>query len=73
MIAAKDFVGSHSSEQFPNSRKVYTTGKIFSGLRVPSREISLSSTKSVRGGVEENAAVRVYDTSGPWSDPRGGV
>ena len=69
MIAAKDFVGSHSSEQFPNSRKVYTAGTIHPGLRVPSREISLGSTKSVRGGVEENAAVRVYDTSGPWSDP----
>ena len=69
MIAAKDFVGSHSREQFPNSRKVYTAGKIYPGLRVPSREISLGSTKSVRGGVEANPAVRVYDTSGPWSDP----
>ena len=69
MIAAKDFVGSHSREQFPNSRKVYTAGKLHPGLRVPSREISLGRTKSVRGGVEENPAVRVYDTSGPWGDP----
>ena len=33
------------------------------------RQIELASTKSFNGAIEENAAVRVYDTSGPWGDP----
>ena len=33
------------------------------------REISQSPTKSLSGDVEDNAPVRVYDTSGPWGDP----
>ncbi len=68
MIAAKDFIGSHSSEQFPHSRKVYTRGQIHPGLHVPSREIRLSKTRLVSGELEENPSVRVYDTSGPWGD-----
>ena len=38
-------------------------------LRVPFREISLTPTKAMDGTIEENAPVRVYDTSGPWTDP----
>ena len=38
-------------------------------LRVPFREISLAPTKSMNGEIEVNEPVRVYDTSGPWSDP----
>src|SRR2546423_5360496 len=48
----------------PNSRKIYV-----SDLRVPFREISLASTKTVSGQIEVNEPVRVYDTSGPWGDP----
>jgi phosphomethylpyrimidine synthase len=33
------------------------------------REITLSPTKAFNGRIEENAPVRVYDTSGPWGDP----
>jgi phosphomethylpyrimidine synthase len=39
------------------------------GARVPFREISLQPTRLPDGRIEENAAVRVYDTSGPWGDP----
>src|SRR5216117_4278710 len=53
---------------FPNSRKVYVAGKLHADLRVPFREISLASTKSMSGEIEVNEPVRVYDTSGPWSD-----
>src|SRR5438093_2494719 len=53
---------------FPNSRKVYVAGKLHVDLRVPFREISLASTKSMNGEIEANEPVRVYDTSGPWGD-----
>jgi phosphomethylpyrimidine synthase len=48
--------------QFPSSRKVYVNG-------VGMREISLSPTRLPGGGLEENPPLRVYDTSGPYSDP----
>ncbi len=38
-------------------------------LRVPFREIALTPSKAIDGSIEENAPVRVYDTSGPWTDP----
>jgi phosphomethylpyrimidine synthase len=38
-------------------------------LRVPFREITLSPSKAMNGSLEENAPVRVYDTSGVWTDP----
>src|SRR5436190_10464940 len=53
---------------FPNSRKVYVTGKLHADLRIPFREISLAPTKSMNGEIEMNEPVRVYDTSGPWGD-----
>jgi len=51
----------------PSSRKVYADGSR-PDLRVPFREISLSPTPS-RLGSEANAPLRVYDTSGPYTDP----
>ena len=33
------------------------------------REVSLSPTRSPDGSLQENEAVRIYDTSGPWGDP----
>ena len=59
----------HSSEQLPNSRRIYVEGQIHADVRVPMREIALSPTKAFNGRVEENEPVRVYDTSGPWGDP----
>ena len=54
------------NEVHPNSRKIYIEDN---GLRVPFREISLTPSKAMDGTLEENAPVRVYDTSGPWTDP----
>src|SRR6266542_2815878 len=53
----------------PNSRKIYVSGEIYPGIRVPFREITLAQTKSMNGEIEINESVRVYDTSGPWVDP----
>src|ERR1700681_2378362 len=60
---------SGSGYNLPNSRKVYVAGTQHADLRVPFREISLAPTKSMNGEIEVNDPVRVYDTSGPWSDP----
>ena len=48
----------------PRQRKVYVQG---SRVRVPFREVLLSPTAS-RTGDEANAPVRLYDTSGPYTD-----
>jgi phosphomethylpyrimidine synthase len=71
-----DIASSHLSQiqqnndrditHLPASRKVYVEAN---GLRVPFREISLSPTKDFKGNIEINEPVRVYDTSGPWTDP----
>ncbi|WP_262371986.1 phosphomethylpyrimidine synthase ThiC [Rossellomorea aquimaris] len=54
--------------QFKNSKKVYVGGSR-PDIHVPMREIELSRT-NVNFGVEENEPVRVYDTSGPYTDER---
>jgi phosphomethylpyrimidine synthase len=69
MIATKESFEPHSSEQLPNSKKIYVAGKIHANVRVPMREIELSPTKSFNGQIEVNEPVRVYDCSGPWGDP----
>ncbi len=53
----------------PNSRKVYVSGKLHPDLKVPFRDISLASTKTMSDEIEVNEPLRVYDTSGPWGDP----
>jgi phosphomethylpyrimidine synthase len=59
---------SSSNGQLPNSKKVYVSGTLHKDVRVPFREISLASTKTMSGEIEVNEPVRVYDTSGPWGD-----
>jgi len=59
----------------PSSRKMYveTNGGAINqnkhNLRVPFREIALSPSRNMRDEIEENAPVRIYDTSGAWTDP----
>ena len=60
-------VDEQSIQPFPNSRKIYVQGSR-PDILVPMREISLTPTVT-DDGVEENAPVFVYDTSGPYSDP----
>ncbi len=52
---------------FSGSKKVYVTGSR-PDIKVPMREIALSRTTGTFGE-EENPPVRVYDTSGPYTDP----
>ena len=68
MIATKDSIEPHSTDQLPASTRVYVPGELYPEVRVPFREIALSPTKTFSGALEENAPVRVYDCSGPWGD-----
>src|ERR1700736_5200637 len=69
MIAPKDSIEPHSSEQLPASTRVYVEGRVHPALRVPMRQIELAPAKSLNGTIEVNEPVRVYDCSGPWGDP----
>jgi len=70
--AASDYIYNLMGQPFPNSHKVYVEGTQ-QGVRVGMREITLSDT--FIGGDEQNpvyepnAPLRVYDTSGPYTDP----
>ncbi|KRE57637.1 phosphomethylpyrimidine synthase ThiC [Paenibacillus sp. Soil750] len=55
-----------STSAFPGSKKVYIEGSR-KDIRVPMREIKLSPTTGAYGE-QENAPVRVYDTSGAYTD-----
>ncbi|SKB30253.1 phosphomethylpyrimidine synthase [Salegentibacter holothuriorum] len=59
-----------SRAPFPNSEKIYVSGKIHPEIKVPMRKISLDDTvDKFNGKVEKNDPVLVYDTSGPYTDP----
>ena len=70
--AASEYIYNLTGQPFPNSHKVYVEGTQ-DNVRVGMREITLSDT--FIGGTEENpvfepnAPIRVYDTSGPYTDP----
>ncbi|HIK58970.1 MAG TPA: phosphomethylpyrimidine synthase ThiC [Nitrospinaceae bacterium] len=57
----------------PNSKKVYVNGTLHPDLKVPFREVSLSTTISENGNghKQENdeSSILLYDTSGPYTDP----
>jgi len=57
-----------TSAVLPNSSRIYINGEL-PGVRVPFREISQNQTRNFDNSLADNAAVRVYDTSGPWGDP----
>ncbi|MBB6523174.1 phosphomethylpyrimidine synthase ThiC [Pseudoteredinibacter isoporae] len=61
-------VDSLSTEPLPNSQKIYVTGSR-ADIQVAMREVSQSPTQQQDGSLEENPPVRVYDTSGPYTDP----
>ncbi len=61
-----------SQEPFTGSKKIYIQGEIHD-IQVAMREISLSDSVSTFDGGktrEPNAPIAVYDTSGPYTDPK---
>ena len=71
-LEAKSFIDSLSAEAYPSSAKTYVEGSR-PDLRVGMREIHLSPTfvggSKENPQYEENESIRVYDTSGPYTDP----
>ncbi|WP_238031054.1 MULTISPECIES: phosphomethylpyrimidine synthase ThiC [unclassified Photobacterium] len=71
-LEAKQFIESLTAQPYPNSQKVYVQGSRPDVL-VPMREITLAD--SLVGGskdnpiLEPNEPIRVYDTSGFYTDP----
>nr|WP_232568843.1 phosphomethylpyrimidine synthase ThiC [Photobacterium iliopiscarium] len=71
-MEAKQFIESLTAQPYPNSRKVYVTGSR-ADISVPMREIALAD--SLISGpkqnpiFEPNQPIRVYDTSGFYTDP----
>ena len=59
----------------PNSKKVYINGTQHPDIKVPFREIFLSTSKTTTGNGNGNhnqnvgSSVLVYDTSGSYTDP----
>jgi len=60
---------SLSYKPLSGSKKVYAPGLTRQDIHVPFREVELSDTKDYKGVVTPNAPVRLYDTSGPYTDP----
>jgi phosphomethylpyrimidine synthase len=60
-------VDPESVQPFPNSSKVYEQGSR-PDIQVPMREIRLADTHT-SDGIQQNAPIFVYDTSGPYTDP----
>ena len=58
-----------SYEPLSGSKKVYVQGSTRLDIQVPFREVELSDTKDHNGKLTPNAPVRLYDTSGPYTDP----
>lgn len=54
---------------FTGSKKVYLSGTINDDLQVPFRRVDLQPTQHMDGSVNENGAILLYDTSGPFGDP----
>src|SRR5258708_527861 len=54
------------TKPFPNSQKVHVESN---GLRVAMREITQAQTRDFQGVITQNPPLRVYDTSGPYTDP----
>ncbi|ATM23365.1 phosphomethylpyrimidine synthase ThiC [Raoultella ornithinolytica] len=69
---AQRFIDTLEGSAFPNSQRIYIQGSQ-DDIRVPMREIQLGPTL-IGGGkenprYEDNEAIPVYDTSGPYGDP----
>ena len=69
---AEAFINNVSGQSYPNSSKIYVPGKLHN-IQVAMREIAVGDT--FVGGTEENPIfepnepIRVYDSSGVYTDP----
>ncbi len=74
MSTHRDAVPSNevaNREPLAGSKKVYAAGP--GGMRIPFREIALHPTRGLRGETDIHPPFRVYDTSGPYTDPASAI
>lgn len=58
---------------YPNSEKNYINGSIYPEVKVGMRKVTLTPSVSIKNGKRgmiENQPIYIYDTSGPYSDPK---
>ncbi|MEM9255555.1 MAG: phosphomethylpyrimidine synthase ThiC [Pseudomonadota bacterium] len=67
-LSSAEIVDALSTQPLPNSSKLYVQGSR-PDVQVAMREVSQSPTQLQDGSVEDNPPVRIYDTSGPYTDP----
>ncbi len=65
---AKSKILREVTKPFPNSQKVHVEGSQ-AGVKVAMREIAQAPTRDFQGRITQNPPLRVYDTSGPYTDP----
>ncbi|MBF0531899.1 MAG: phosphomethylpyrimidine synthase ThiC [Candidatus Omnitrophica bacterium] len=65
-----DFKRNLSFCPFPGSEKYYQHGVLFPKIRVPFRKVTLCATPNAHGKIRPNQPVFLYDTSGPYTDPK---
>ena len=70
-LSATAHVDEAAVKPLPSSRKVFVQGSR-GDIQVPMREISQSDTPASLGA-EPNPPLFVYDTSGPYTDPRAAI
>ncbi|HXC05217.1 MAG TPA: phosphomethylpyrimidine synthase ThiC, partial [Bacteroidia bacterium] len=67
-----EMIAGITRNPLPASTKIYVQGTLFP-IQVAMREINLSDTRIEHNGkvrTESNGTVTVYDTSGPYTDPK---
>ena len=67
-VPFNDNIQQTASSQFKNSEKVYLSGST-KDIRVPMRKITQTSLKT-SDGEEKQPPIFVYDSSGPYTDPK---
>ena len=65
---ARAYIQALQGETFPGSSRRYLHCA-HSGVKVPVRDIHLTTTRLSDGSSQPNPALPVYDTSGPYGDP----
>jgi len=58
-----------SYEPLPGSKKAYEPGVTRTDIQVPFRSVELSDSRDHKDNLIHNLPVRLYDTSGPYTDP----
>ncbi len=68
LLRSKKKLLASVTQPFPNSHKIHVDGKQ-PGVRVALREVEQTPTRDFQGNLIANPPIRIYDASGPYTDP----